>query len=164
MVISRCRTSKYENFTIVSPSRTKGHTITWRSSLRFFMSLEREKQQHNWHMVQTKVTPHHAEVRLLKCNVYITQNPVTFVIQGITTYFSWINKRENKNTRRPISGMSTGHPRNLQLPLCPRTLLIADVTRLQPFIARGYTFRENIETLVSYNVHNEGAQQDCLYI
>ena len=60
--------------------------------------------------------------------------------------------------------MSTGHPRNLQLLLRPKTLLIADVTRLQPFIARGDAFRENIETLVSYNVRNDSAQQDCLYI
>ena len=28
MAISRCRTSEYENFTIVSPSHTEGHTIT----------------------------------------------------------------------------------------------------------------------------------------
>ena len=60
--------------------------------------------------------------------------------------------------------MSTSRPRNLQLPLSPRTLLITDVTRLQPFIAGGDSFRENIETLVSYNVHNDGSQQDCLYI
>ena len=60
--------------------------------------------------------------------------------------------------------MSTGHPRNLQLPLSTRTLLITDVTRLQPFIARGDTFQENIETLVSYNVRNDGSQQDCPYI
>ena len=60
--------------------------------------------------------------------------------------------------------MSTGHLCNLQLLLSPQTLLIADVTRLQPFIARGDAFRENIETLVSYNVRNNGAQQDCLYI
>ena len=53
---------------------------------------------------------------------------------------------------------------NLQLLLCPRTLLIADVTRLQPFIAGGDAFRENIETLVSYNIRNDSAQQDCLYI
>ena len=32
-------------------------------------------------MVQTKATPRHAEVRLPKCVVYITRNPVTFVIQ-----------------------------------------------------------------------------------
>ena len=32
-------------------------------------------------MVRTKVTPHHAEVRPLKSIVYITRNPVTFVIQ-----------------------------------------------------------------------------------
>ena len=60
--------------------------------------------------------------------------------------------------------MSTGHTRNLQVPLCPRTLLIADVTRLQPFTVGGDAFRQNIEALVSYNVWNDGAQQDCLYI
>ena len=60
--------------------------------------------------------------------------------------------------------MSTGRPCNLQLPLSPQMLLIADVTRLQPFIAGGDAFRENIETLVSYNVCNDRAQQDCLYI
>ena len=60
--------------------------------------------------------------------------------------------------------MSTGRPRNLQLPLHPRTLLIVDVTRLQPFIVGGDAFQENIETLISYNVRNDGAQQDCLYI
>ena len=60
--------------------------------------------------------------------------------------------------------MSTGRPRNLQLPLRLRTLLIADVTKLQPFTIGGDSFRENIETLISYNVHNDGAQQDCLYI
>ena len=32
-------------------------------------------------MVRTKATPRHAEVRLLKCVVYITRNPVTLVIQ-----------------------------------------------------------------------------------
>ena len=60
--------------------------------------------------------------------------------------------------------MSTRRPRNLQLPLRPRTLLITDVTRLQPFTAGGDIFQENIETLVSYNVRNDSSQQDCLYI
>ena len=32
-------------------------------------------------MVQTKVTPRHVEVQLPKCVVYITRNPVTFIIQ-----------------------------------------------------------------------------------
>ena len=31
-------------------------------------------------MVQIKSTPRHAEVRPLKCVVYITRNPVTFAI------------------------------------------------------------------------------------
>ena len=60
--------------------------------------------------------------------------------------------------------MSTGRLRNLQLPLWPRTLLIADVTKLQPFTVGGDSFRENIKSLISYNVHNDGVQQDCLYI
>ena len=60
--------------------------------------------------------------------------------------------------------MSTGRQRNLQLPLQTRTLLITDVTRLQPFTNGGANFRENIETLVSYNIRKDGSQQDCLYI
>ena len=55
-------------------------------------------------------------------------------------------------------------PRNVQLPLQPRTLLIADVTKLQPFTVGGDKFRENIETLISYNVRTDGIKQDCLYI
>ena len=80
------------------------------------------------------------------------------------TSFYWINMCEKRNKKWIISGMSTSCLRNLQLLLCPRTLLITDVTRLQPFIAGGDSFRENIETLVSYNVRNDGSQQDCLYI
>ena len=60
--------------------------------------------------------------------------------------------------------MCTTHPHNVRLPLRQRTLLITDVTRLQPFTAGGDRFRENIETLVSYNVRTDGLQQDCLYI
>ena len=75
-----------------------------------------------------------------------------------------INKHERENTKQLTSGMSTRCPRNLQLPLRPRMLLITDVTRLQPFTAGGDSFRENIETLVSYNVRTDGLQQDCLYI
>ena len=32
-------------------------------------------------MVRTKVTPRHADVRPPKCIMYITRNPVTFIIQ-----------------------------------------------------------------------------------
>ena len=32
-------------------------------------------------MVRTKATPQHAEVRSPKCIVYMTRNPITFVIQ-----------------------------------------------------------------------------------
>ena len=79
-----------------------------------------------------------------------------------TTYLT--NKPERENTKQRTSGMSTCHPHDLQLPLRPRILLIADVTRLQPFTAGGDNFCENIETLVSYNVCTDGSQQDCLYI
>ena len=121
MAISQCCTIKYENFTIVSPSHTEGHTITWRSSLRFFMSLEREKQQHNWHMVRPKATPHHVEVRLLKCIVYITRNPVTFVIQRHHELFLLDQQaRERKHSeaykqhvhRPPMQPATTAMPKN----------------------------------------------------
>ena len=79
-----------------------------------------------------------------------------------STYLT--NKQERENTKQHTSSMSTRHPRDLQLPLRPRTLLITDVTRLQPFTAGGDNFRENIEILVSYNVRTDGLQQDCLYI
>ena len=91
-------------------------------------------------------------------------------IQSLSWYkstgicFYWINKSEKEDIKQPTSSMSTSRPWNLQLPLHQRTLLITDVTRLQPFTIGGDHFRENIETLVSYNVHTDGIQQDCLYI
>ena len=112
-------------------------------------------------MVRTKATPQHAEVRPPKCVIYITK---AHIYKGTVTYFYWINNRDKRSTKQLISGMSTDHLQNLQLPLHPRTLLIADVTKLQPYTAGGDSFCENIETLISYNVRNDGVQQDCLYI
>ena len=60
--------------------------------------------------------------------------------------------------------MSTLPQRKIQLPLRPRKLFIADVTWLQPFIVGGDSFREYVETLISYNLRNDGFQQDCIYI
>ena len=48
--------------------------------------------------------------------------------------------------------------------IATKSLLITDVTRLQPFTLGGDNFRENIEMLISYNVCTDGIQQDCLYI
>ena len=133
MAISRCRTSKYENFTIVSPSRTEGHTTTWRSSLQFFMSLEREKQQHNWHMVQTKATPCHADVHPLKCIIYITRNPVTFVIQRHHDVFlldQQARKRKHSEAykqhvhRPPTQPATTAKPMNTAHSRCNKTTTI----------------------------------------
>ena len=76
----------------------------------------------------------------------------------------WISEHERQNTKQSTRGMSTCRPCHLQLPLRPRTLLITDVTRLQPFTVGGDSFRENLETLVSYNVRTDEIQQDCLYI
>ena len=115
-------------------------------------------------MVQTKVTPHHEEVQPLKCIVYITRNPVTFVIQWHHELFlldqQVLEQKYLEAYKRHVHWPST----QPAITATPRTLLIADVTRLQPFIIGGDAFQENIETLVSYNVHNDGAQQDCLYI
>ena len=60
--------------------------------------------------------------------------------------------------------MSTLCQRTIQLPLRPCKLLIADMTRLQPFIVGGDSFREHVEALISYIIRNDGQQQDCLYI
>ena len=70
-------------------------------------------------------------------------------------------KRNNWNC---IRNMCTPLQQKIQLPLCPRKLLIADVMRLQPYIVGGDSFREHVETLVSYNLRNDGFQQDCIYI
>ena len=115
-------------------------------------------------MVRTKSTPHHADVRLPKCFVYITRNPVTFAIHRRHEFYLLDQKVRETRYKRTTSCMCTPCPRNVQLPLRPRTLLITDVTRLQPFTVGGDNFRENIETLVSHNVHTDGIQQDCLYI
>ena len=49
-------------------------------------------------MVQRKGTPRHAEVRPLKCAIYITQNPVTFIIhQRRELYLLDQQAREQKN-------------------------------------------------------------------
>ena len=127
---SRCRTNTYENLTIVSPSCTKGHTITWRSSLRFFVSLEREEKQSKWHMVCTKVTPHHAEVRLLKCIIYITRNPITFVIQWHHELFLLDQQAQEKKYseaykwhvhRLPTQPSTTAMPKNTAHSGCNKT-------------------------------------------
>ena len=47
--------------------------------------------------------------------------------------------------------MSTLPYRKLQLPLRPHKLLIAHVTRLQPFIVGGDSFREHVEALILHN-------------
>ena len=62
----------------------------------------------------------------------------------------WTRKRERQENKQTTNGMCMPHPRNVQLPLRPRTLLITDVTRLQLFTVGGDNFRENIEMLISY--------------
>ena len=76
----------------------------------------------------------------------------------------WFKCKLKPPNKKTTNGMCMPRPRNVQLPLRPRTLLITDVTRLQPFTLGGDNFRENIETLISYNVRTDGIQQDCLYI
>ena len=115
-------------------------------------------------MVRTKTPPHHADVRTPKCVVYVSRNPVTFDIHRRRELYLWTRKRERQENNKTTNGMCMPRPRNVQLPLQTRTLLIADVTRLQPFTVGGDKFRENIETLISYNVRTDGIKQDCLYI
>lgn len=55
-------------------------------------------------------------------------------------------------------------PRTIHVPIQPRKLLIADVTRGQLVHMNDDAFREQLEALISYNVRNDGEKQDCLYI
>ena len=43
-------------------------------------------------------------------------------------------------------------------------MLIADVTRGQLVHMNDDAFCEQLDTLISYNVRNDGVKQDCLYI
>ena len=110
------------------------------------------------------MTPHHVEVPPLKCIIYITRNPVTFVIQWHHELFLLDQQvREQKHSeaykrhvhRPPTQPATTAMPKNTAHSRCNKTTTI---------YCRGDAFRENIETLVSYNIRNDGAQQDCLYI
>ena len=60
--------------------------------------------------------------------------------------------------------MSTALPRTIHPPIQQRKVLIADVTRGQITHFNDDAFREQLETLISYNVCNDGYKQDCLYI
>ena len=104
-------------------------------------------------MVRTKATPWHVEVRLPKCLIYITRNPVTFVIQRHCDLFLLDQQaRERKHQAAYKRHVPQAACETCNYHYAQETLLITDVTRLQPFIAGGDSFRENIETLVSYNV------------
>ena len=84
-------------------------------------------------MVQTKVTPHHEEVRLLKCIIYITWNPVTFVIQWHHELFLLDQQaQEQKDSeaykrhvhRPPMQPATTTMPKNTAHSGCNKTATI----------------------------------------
>ena len=73
-------------------------------------------------MVRTKATPRHAEVRSPKCIVYITRNPVTFMIQRHWDLFLLDQQvRERKQEvaykrhvhKPPVKPTSTAAPKNI---------------------------------------------------
>ena len=73
-------------------------------------------------MVRTKATPHHAEIQLLKCVIYITRNPVTFVIQRNRDLFMLDQQaREQKQEvvykqhvhKPPVKPATTVTPKNI---------------------------------------------------
>ena len=73
-------------------------------------------------MVQTKATPRHAEVQPPNCVIYITRNPVTFVIQRHHDLFLLDQQaRERKQEvaykrhvhKPPAKPTSTAVPKNI---------------------------------------------------
>ena len=84
-------------------------------------------------MVRTKVTPCHAKVRPLKCIIYITRNPVTFVIQRHHELFLQDQQaRERKHLeaykwhvhRPPTQPATTATPKNTAHSRCNKTTTI----------------------------------------
>ena len=51
-------------------------------------------------MVRSKAPPRHAEVRPLKCVVYITRNPVTFEIQRRREFYL-LDQQARERKRQP---------------------------------------------------------------
>ena len=84
-------------------------------------------------MVRTKVTPWHAEVRLPKCIIYITRNPVTFMIQRHCDLFLLDQQaRERKQEvaykrhvhKPPVKPKSTAVPKNIAPNRCHQTTTV----------------------------------------
>ena len=84
-------------------------------------------------MVRTKVTPRHVEVQLPKCIVYITRNPVTFVIQRHRDLFLLDQQaRERKQEvaykrhvhKLPAKPTSTTVPKNIAHNRCHQTTTV----------------------------------------
>ena len=84
-------------------------------------------------MVRTKATPRHAEVRLPKCVVYITRNPVTFVIQRHRASFLLDQQAPERKQevaykrhvhRPPVKPTSTTAPKNSAHNRCQQTTTV----------------------------------------
>ena len=84
-------------------------------------------------MVRTKVTPRHAEVRPLKCVIYITRNPVTFDIQRHRHLFlldqqAWLERLQAVYKRHvhrpPAQPATTTMPENTANNRCYQTSTI----------------------------------------
>ena len=115
-------------------------------------------------MVQIKQKPRHAEVWPPKCVVYMSPNPARYIIQWHRELFYKDQAARDAKKQDQYKRHVHTPQRKIQLQLRPRKLLIADVTRLQPFIVEGDSFQEHVEALISYNLRNDGYQQDCIYI
>ena len=84
-------------------------------------------------MVCKKATPRHADVRSPKCIVYITRNPVTFVIQRHRDLFLLDQQaRERKQEvaykkhvhNLPMKPTSTTAPKNIAHKRCHQTTTV----------------------------------------
>ena len=92
-------------------------------------------------MVRIKQKPRHPEVWPPKCLVYMSCNHTSY--SDIRSYFTRTKQPGMRRNRINTRGMSTLPQWKIQLPLRPRKLLIAYVTRLQPFIVGGDSFWEH---------------------
>ena len=84
-------------------------------------------------MVRTKATPRHVEVRPPKCVIYITRNPVTFMIQRNRDLYLLDQQVQEKKQevdykrhvhKPPAKPATTAKPKNTAHKRCHQTITI----------------------------------------
>ena len=97
------------------------------------------------------------------CRIYESQpNKVRYTVpQGVVS--EGPRSKGRKGKKEQYKKHVHTPQRKIQLPLRPRKTLDSRCYAASAFIVGRDSFREQVEALVSYNLRNDGFQQDCIY-